>query len=271
MPTGSFTHKFNFTCAKTHTAPRLYTMVTQGVFSFLCSLVILLSQATAKQDYMNTTCIAGTPDYAPNSTYLTNLNTLLSNLASNAQIDYGFYNSSYGQDPDRVYATGLCRGDAAPDTCRSCFNNSGFLLPKHCPLHKRAVAVNDQCMLHYAEHSILGYIESDYRVYFWSETIVKDWHQYNYVLTKLLSRLRVKAATSHESHDPNRKFAAGHATSPSVPTIYAVVQCQPDLTVAQCNDCLEGAFSELQKCCNNRSGGGVVKFSCNFRYENSRF
>ena len=242
------------------------------MLSSLCLFVIILtSQATAKPDYKYTTCFIG-EDYAPNSTYQTNLHTLLSRLTSNTKNDYGFYNSSYGQDSDRIYATGLCRGDVSPDTCRSCLKNSSSVLLKQCPHHKEALAGNDQCMLHYAgaDRNIFGYDESQYRVYLWSETNVTDRDQYNYVLTNLLSRLRVKAAAS-DPHDPNHKFAAGHATGPSSQTIYAAVQCPPDLTVADCNECLVGAFKELPKCCKNRSGGGVIKFSCNFRYENSRF
>ncbi|KHN02666.1 Cysteine-rich receptor-like protein kinase 29 [Glycine soja] len=118
---------------------------------------------------------------------------------------------------------------------------------------------------------MFSYQESSFRFYFWEETNVTNWDQYSYVLNQLLSRLRVKAATSNSNL--HRKFAAGNATvpTPSSQTIYAVVQCYPDLTAAECNDCLSGAFSEIPKYCNNRSGCGGIKLSCNFRYENSSF
>lgn len=129
----------------------------------------------------------------------------------------------------------------------------------------------DKCILHYADQSMFSYQDSSFRFYFWEETNVTNWDQYSYVLNQLLSRLRVKAATSNSNL--NRKFAAGNATvpTPSSQTIYAVVQCYPDLTAAECNDCLIGAFSEIPKNCNNRSGCGVTILSCNFRYENSSF
>uniref|UniRef100_A0A7N2MRZ3 Gnk2-homologous domain-containing protein n=1 Tax=Quercus lobata TaxID=97700 RepID=A0A7N2MRZ3_QUELO len=68
-------------------------------------------------------------NYASNSTYYTNLNQVLSSLSSNTEIDYGFYNFSYGKSPDKVYSLGLCRGDVKPDICRSCVNNATNLLP----------------------------------------------------------------------------------------------------------------------------------------------
>ncbi|RDX85765.1 Cysteine-rich receptor-like protein kinase 25, partial [Mucuna pruriens] len=244
-------------------------MVLRRNISFLCLLVTLTSEAISKPEYEYAVCIKEGGDYAPNSTYESNLNTVLSRLTSNTQIDYGFYNSSYGQDSDRVYATGLCRGDVTPQKCRTCLKNSSFLLLKQCPHQRRAAGGYEECMLHYSYRSVLGYYDSDFRVYLRSETSVIDWDQYSYMLNKLLSTLRVKAATTDSYL--NRKYAAGNATDPSSETVHAVVQCSPDLTLAECNDCLDGAFSEIPKCCNNRSGGMVIKFSCNFRYDNSRF
>ncbi|RZB43824.1 Cysteine-rich receptor-like protein kinase 29 [Glycine soja] len=244
-------------------------MVSPKVLSFFFLLFTLISQATAKPEYPYAVCITEGGDYAPNSTYQTNLNTVLSRIISTTQNDYGFYNSSYGQEPDRVYANGLCRGDVTPHACLTCLNNSHLLLLKQCPHQKRAIGGYAECMLHYSYRSVLGYYDSDFRVYLQSKTNVKDWDQYSYVLMKLLSRLKVKAATTDSYL--NRKYASGNATIPGSQTIFAVVQCAPDLTVAQCNDCLDGAISEIPKCCNHMSGGVVIKFRCNFRYESSRF
>ncbi|XP_022641399.1 putative receptor-like protein kinase At4g00960 isoform X2 [Vigna radiata var. radiata] len=233
-------------------------MVSPRVLSFLFLLFTLTSQANAKPEYPYSVCITEGGEYAPDSTYQTNLHTVLSRIISDTQIDYGFYNSSYGQDSDRVYATALCRGDVTPHTCLTCLNNSRLLLLKQCPRQKRAVGGYGECMLHYSYRSVLGYYDSDFRVYLRSETNVTDWDQYSYVLKKLLPILKVKAATTDSNL--NRKYASGNATGPDSQTVYAAVQCAPDLTEAECNDCLGGAISELPKCCNSRSGGVVIKF-----------
>lgn len=247
-------------------------MVSLRMLFSLCLLVILISQATAEQEdqYHDSICFE-IGEYASNSTYNTNLNTVLSMLTSNTQIDYGYYNASYGQEPDRVYATGLCRGDITPHDCRACLNNSTFYLLKQCPHQKKAVGLGGyvKCILHYSYTSIFGYQESSVLYYFLCETNVTDWDQYSYDVNKLLSRLKEKAATTDSSL--NRKFASGNATGASSETVYAVVQCSPELTVAECSDCLDGAFSEIPTYCNNRSGCEMFKLSCNFRYENSSF
>ena len=97
--------------------------------------------------------------YTSSSTYNTNLNQVLSSLSSNTEIDYGFYNFSYGQSPDKVYSLGLCRGDAKPDICRSCLNNATNLLPLRCPNQKEAIGWYDYCMLRYSFRDIFGIME----------------------------------------------------------------------------------------------------------------
>ena len=49
-----------------------------------------------------------TGNYTSNSTYRANLNTLLSSMYSNNEIDYGFYNFSAGESPNKVNAIVLC-------------------------------------------------------------------------------------------------------------------------------------------------------------------
>ncbi|KAK7280217.1 hypothetical protein RJT34_25279 [Clitoria ternatea] len=103
------------------------TVVSCRWFSFLSRLFLIIiigSQAIAQQLFPHEFCDNNRGNFTINSTYHTNLNTLLSTLSSNTEINYGFYNFSYGEDADKVYAIGLCRGDQMPDECRSCLDDS---------------------------------------------------------------------------------------------------------------------------------------------------
>nr|POE58936.1 cysteine-rich repeat secretory protein 1 [Quercus suber] len=80
-----------------------------------------------------------TGNYTSNSTYRTNLNTLLASMINNTKIDYGFYNFSVGESPDKVYAIALCRGDTSPSECHSCINGASADLLKACPNQKEAI------------------------------------------------------------------------------------------------------------------------------------
>ena len=83
-----------------------------------------------------------------------------STLTSKTEITYGFYNFSYGEDNNKVYTIGLCRGDVNPNDCRSCLNNSRVLLTQNCPNQKEAIGWIDKCMLRYSNRSIFGLMET---------------------------------------------------------------------------------------------------------------
>ncbi|KAJ7967042.1 Cysteine-rich receptor-kinase-like protein [Quillaja saponaria] len=231
--------------------------------------LILITQTTAQPKFQYQFCRTDEGNYTANSTYKANLNTLLSNLTSNIEIDYGFYNSSHGQNSDKVYAVGLCRGDVKPDDCRSCLNDTIVLLPKVCPNQKEAIAGYDNCMLRYSNQSLYGILETRPSFLLGSGDNATDPDRFNQATRELLESLRSRAASGNSNL---RKYAAGNATGPNFQTIFALVQCTPDLSEQECTDCLVRAFSDI-KGSNilGERGGRIIKPSCNFRYENSRF
>ena len=234
---------------------------------FLSAICIFIAQAFAQPSFLYHFCLDN-GNYTSNSTYKANLNQLLSSVSSNTEIDYGFYNSSYGQNPDKVYATGLCRGDVKPDVCRSCLNNATNLLPLLCPNQKEAIGWYDYCMLRYTFRDIFGIMEASPAFYMWNNNNVSaNVDQFNQDLRTLLDSQRIQAAKGGSL----RKFAAGNATAPNFQTLYSLVQCTPDLSEQDCSDCLVGAMGDIPQCCDGKQGGRVIKPSCNLRYEVSLF
>ncbi|KAK7357546.1 hypothetical protein VNO80_16835 [Phaseolus coccineus] len=201
-------------------------------------------------------------NYTANSTYHNNLNTLLSNLSSNTDIDYGFYNFSYGQESDRVNAIGLCRGDVKPDACRRCLNDSKVLLTQLCPNQKEAILWYDYCMLRYSNRSIFKTMEATpgFSMRTYNAT---DGDNFNEVLRKLLESLTSQAS----SGDSRRKFAVANASGPAFQTIFGLVQCTPDLSEKHCDECLLKTIAEIPQCCNGSKGAKFFKPSCIIRYE----
>ena len=233
----------------------------------LSSIYMFIAQAIAQPNFLYQFCL-NNGNYTSNSTYKANLNHLLSSLFSNTEIDYGFYNSSYGQNPDEVYAIGLCRGDAKPDVCRSCLNDATKLLTQLCPNQKEAIGWYDYCMLRYSLRNIFGIMENSPSFYMWNyNNVSANLDKFNQDLRTLLDGLRVQAVAGGSL----RKFAEANATAPNFQTLYALVQCTPDLSQQDCSDCLTGAFGDIPSCCDGKQGGRVVRPSCNFRYEVYRF
>ena len=54
-------------------------------------------------------------------------------------------------------------------------------------------------------------------------------------------------------------------------TLYSLVQCTPDLSGTDCNNCLQDAIKILPSCCSGKQGGRIVFPSCNLRYELYQF
>ncbi|XP_057442354.1 cysteine-rich receptor-like protein kinase 10 [Lotus japonicus] len=235
--------------------------------SFLLLMIMVSDQARAQPNF-TAFCMKDQGNYTLNSTYHNNLNTLLSNLLSNTEINYGFYNSSYGQGIEKVSAIALCRGDLKRDECLTCLNNSRFNLTLHCPNQKEAIGYIERCMLRYSNRQIFGEMEKTptIRMRNFRNNVI-DVDAFNKVLGSLLNSLKIRAV----SGDSRLKYATGNVSSPNLPDLYGLVQCTPDLSSQQCDSCLIGAIGEIPSCCERKLGGRVIRPSCNMRYEGSLF
>ncbi|KAF3450457.1 hypothetical protein FNV43_RR06540 [Rhamnella rubrinervis] len=159
---------------------------------------------------------------------------------------------------------GLCRGDVKQEACRSCLNYSTNSTEENCPNQKEAIEWYDECMLRYSNRSIFGVKEDSPRYWLWNvQNVSSNVDGFKQVLMTLLVDLKNKAAAGGSL----RKFATGNETAPNFQTIYALVQCTPDLSLTQCTSCLDIAMVDLPKCCDQKVGGRVIGPSCILRYE----
>lgn len=249
------------------------------LISLLFNLLLLTSTVTqTPQDhppFLYTFCFTNQGNYSTNSIFHSNLNQLLSSLPSSNN-GYGFYNSSRGQNPDKAYAIGLCRGDVKPDDCGSCLNDARHLLIQACPSKKEAIGWYQNCMLRFSNHSLHGSMEMIPAFSLWNAENISSGDVaagFNRKLRTLLKTLRSEAAGGGEL----RKFATGTARVRVAPpnsnqlTIYALVQCTPDLSETDCKRCLYEAFGYIPRCCHGKDTGRLVKPSCNLRFELSPF
>ncbi|KAH7569088.1 hypothetical protein JRO89_XS06G0103300 [Xanthoceras sorbifolium] len=212
-------------------------------------------------------------NYTVNSTYESNLNHVLNSLTLDTSIDYGFYNSSYGENEDKAYAFGLCRPDMEPDTCRNCINEASNNITSNCSKYRIAIVGFDDrgynnCMLRYADYDIFGVMESAPYFFVHSEiNITENLVEFNQTRNRLLERLISAAAARGSPH----KYAVGEEPVKNILSLYALVQCNPYLSEDDCIRCLNDTTKLIPECCDKREGGRVITPSCNFRYGTSKF
>lgn len=208
-----------------------------------------------------------TTTYSRNSTYLTNLRTVLSTLSSpNAAYASRFDNATAGEDGNdnnRVYGLFLCRGDFSPEICRDCVAFAANETLYRCPREKEAVIWFDECMVRYSNQSIVGKVSLRPAAFLWNTQNITENQvsSFNESLTAVLINASVKAASS------STKFATEKANFTVFQTIYSLVQCTPDLTNQDCESCLRQTINWLPRCCDRSIGGRVITSSCSFRYE----
>ncbi|EXB40709.1 Cysteine-rich receptor-like protein kinase 29 [Morus notabilis] len=210
-------------------------------------------------------------NYSATSIYGENLNKLLTSISSspsNGQNFNGFYNTSLGQNPNKVNAIALCRGDLTAEKCQSCLNDSNYGLLERCPNRKEAILWYEKCMLRYSSRdSIFSAEEKEPSKEVPSPQPTSNAQQFKQTLKPLLDDLTNKAS----SGDSLKKYAHGNVTVPDAESIFALLQCTPDLSQKECSDCLQNATSMIPGCCEGKQGARILKPSCNLRYESGPF
>ncbi|KAG4182828.1 hypothetical protein ERO13_A09G070100v2 [Gossypium hirsutum] len=233
------------------------------VLSFLPTLIL----AQLNPVYFEHDCSQGSGNYTPNSTYEANLNSIISRFATLSYFNYGFFNLSAGESPNKVYSIALCRGDMNQVDCNTCLNSTATELKQFCPRNKVATAWSELCLVRYANRDLYGQLENDPRSCKNNPMNASNPDQFNRALSELLNNLSSEAAAS----GPLRKYAAGNAPTGIFQMVYATVQCTPDMDQQNCTACLNYGRSELGGCCYGRMGCRILRPNCVLRFESNPF
>lgn len=193
--------------------------------------------------------------------YSSNLQTLLTTLCTNkAFFLMGYRSLAKGQNPDMVFGLYLCKGDLSTEVCRHCVVFAAKDARSRCPGRKEFLIQYDECMLGYSDRSIFVDTVTTTRIITWStQNVTADQSdRFNDAVRSLMIKCAEEAANS------TRMFAVKKSDFTSSRTLYASVQCIPDLSSQDCLSCLQQSISELNF---NKVGGRFLVPSCNSRYE----
>ncbi|CAH8275637.1 unnamed protein product [Arabidopsis lyrata] len=230
------------------------------ILLFLFSLLTSFKASAQKPTFTYDHC-PNTTTYSRNSTYFTNLKTLLSSLSSpNASYSTGFQNAKVGQAPDRVTGLFLCRGDLSPEVCRNCIAFSVNETLTRCPNQREAVFYYEECMLRYSHKNILSTL-----IYHGGFIMTNP----NNISSQLEDRFgdfvsSTMNQAAEEAVNNSRKFYTIRANWTALRSLHVLVQCTPDLRRQDCLACLQYSINGMPL---YRIGGRLLWPSCNSRYE----
>jgi hypothetical protein len=213
--------------------------------------------------------------YSPNSTYQANLEAVSAELPCNASSSPAlFATAARGAGDDRVFAMTLCRGDADAAGCLDCVTDAFRHARGSCPLDKEVAVLYDACFLYFSGQD-----------FFAANTTVGQISLYNTPqnasadpCADALFTARVRALLNSTArwaaYGSARRFATARIWNGSVaapvPTMYALAQCKPDLSPADCWDCLEDLVGKAPLA-GGMIGARTAGVRCSYRYENYVF
>ncbi|KAI6704449.1 hypothetical protein NL676_007411 [Syzygium grande] len=200
--------------------------------------------------------------FTPNSTYESNLKTLLSSLSSAAtNSTNGFAIATAGQNPpDRAYGLFLCRGDVSTSTCSNCVATGKQEILRMCQNQGASVIWYDECMLRYANRSFFSAMEQVPNLLMQNVANITDPTRFKQVLGQTVDDIATRASNDGSG----KKFAVKEANFTNLQKLYTLAQCTPDLTASDCNRCLRTMISTLPQ---ERQGGRRFTMSCSVRFE----
>ncbi|KAJ6333720.1 hypothetical protein OIU77_009572 [Salix suchowensis] len=199
--------------------------------------------------------------YSDNSPFKNNLEILMSYLRSNASVSK-LYNTSTGNDLDRIYAQYMCLNYAAHDECSTCIKVASQTITRLCPGDKEAVVWEELCQLRYSSQNFSAHLDVSRNIPQYIKKEVKNPAQFRLVVNETLDNLIEQASFNASAN----MYTTREVTTDTY-TLYALAQCSADLSPYDCNTCLQVSRANISSCCDACRGVRVLTRSCYLWYE----
>eukprot|EP00257_Ricinus_communis_P025564 XP_025012978.1 uncharacterized protein LOC8267391 isoform X3 [Ricinus communis] len=191
-----------------------------------------------------------------------NLKNLLLSLPSNAS-GLKVFDSSIGNNTDKVYSQYMCLNYVTSDKCSSCIQTASEDIKQSCANSAEAIVWEEVCQLRYSNQSFLGHLDVSGNQFYDNEKNISNPDQFRSLVNQTVSGLIKKAAFNNSVN----MYATGEAAFTSTEKLYALVQCTTDLSSDDCSTCLQVALANLSSCCYFSRGARLLSRSCYLRYE----
>ncbi|KAF3774879.1 hypothetical protein EJ110_NYTH43834 [Nymphaea thermarum] len=232
-------------------------------------LFLLLSfrmdHAMKTNDYIGSQCLT-TPSDTDESVFDMNMESVFQNLLT---APTGFSNTTVGEGSDKVYGLAQCRGDLGQDACEDCISNSTQqIVETYCPNATDAIIWYENCQLRYSATNFFGSLDVDhYSSWHYVYDSVEEPDAFKEKLGSLLINL-----TSQATREPSTvMFATGYTQHTTLVSIYGLVQCTGDTSLADCKQCLDTTRSQIPTTCDAAHGCEIATGSCRLRYDTQLF
>ncbi|XVF27805.1 hypothetical protein REPUB_Repub14bG0140400 [Reevesia pubescens] len=153
----------------------------------------IITEPQQQPTYRGHSC-PNTTTFTINSTYQANRNSVLSSLMTYGTPGNGFYNTTSGRSPDKVYGIYLCRGDVSFSVCQGCVTFAANEISQRCPVEKVAVVWYDECLLRYSDGNIFSVVTEGPLVSFYNKQNVTEQDRFNQLVMDTMYDIATQAA-----------------------------------------------------------------------------
>ena len=242
--------------------------MNSSLLILLLSLLMGSLPPSSAQPFWGYNC-SNNVNYTSNSSFASNLNTLLSSIASGTPLAGSrghFHSLNIGTKSGGDFVSGscLCRGDLSSTDCSSSCMDAARSIRQVCPNQKQAIGWYRDCVFRYSDQPTLGIVASSPWFCFANAANASDPKAFNRELTALLWSLRAKALYG-------AKYATGFRRVSGSQRVFANLGCSPDLNVSDCSRCYQDITNYIPSCCYGRTGGAILTPSCDSRFEIYQF
>ncbi|RXH82049.1 hypothetical protein DVH24_036390 [Malus domestica] len=223
--------------------PSVQKAISLFLLCFLIALLFYLAYADPDPPYK---LCSDLRSYVENSTFQKNLQSLLNSLPSNASVSK-LYNTSAGNEPDRVYGLYMCLN---------------YVTNEMSQLHQHRVSRDETCQMRYSDVKFYGELNMADNIASVNKKNVSDPKKLEHTVKEKLSELAKRAAYNVSA----KMYATGDLQFEDK-VIYALVQCTRDLSGDYCDKCLRRAIEDVLRKYYFSIGARLLSRSCYLRYE----
>ncbi|KAF3325345.1 Cysteine-rich receptor-like protein kinase 25 [Carex littledalei] len=225
---------------------------------FLLTLLAFVTCLNGYKEELHYYNCSSSDNYTDGSTYLGNLQVLLSSFISNtASTKLFYFNNTVGKDSDRVYGMAMCYAYDDLGYCQDCVTQAAKEILQYCPYSKSGVIWYWPCRLRYSNQNFFSVLHTSPQYYHYENDNVTESIEFTNELDQVINQLIARVITLPQLFALNQsKVAAANKT------MYAFVQCTEDLKSDECGQCLKKYNEKLIKCCGRKDITVLSGLSC---------
>ncbi|KAL9427956.1 hypothetical protein AB3S75_030023 [Citrus x aurantiifolia] len=257
-------------------------MTIRGKMQILLTITVLIMMrgkstkwavAEPEMELINTGC--SQYNVTNFSEFNSNLNATFKELREQLNGGKKFATAQRTRGPDQVYTMVQCRRYVSTADCAACFTSAESLI-RNCSAANGARVIYLACSLRYESSSFYDQSTQEGRFGFCGNRTALQADAFKTAAQELLENLEVATPkingffAASKNNIIGSRAGANDDDDKNSTAVYGIAQCVETISETGCQNCLSGAFDNIQRCLGS-AFGWAVDAGCFLRYSDTPF